>query len=230
MLSDIEINYVREFVNKKGYSEIEVQAEMIDHIACIAEEKREENPSLSIEKAVADFHASFGIFGFSDWAEKLGKQTSQKVMWQFFSILKSFFGGDNTSKMVAALLAAIAIGFLLSQFNLLEPLPFIIFLPAFIALIFVFTNYHKITGEKALQPSKSITINYVNSFLMVINLTTQSLAVTARYASEQNVIYGYLMVSAAYFLISLSIMVWFEGIHWAKKEAEKYNLSAINVQ
>lgn len=224
MLSGEEINYVREFVGRKGYSQIEVQSEMIDHIACIVEEKREENPSLSIEKAVADFHASFGIFGFSDWAERLEKQTYRKVQFQFLSILKSFFIGQNTSKMLAALLAAVAFGYLISLFNVSEPSYFIIFLLDFMVLIIIYAFYHKITGEKPLQPSKSSTINYVNSFLMGINLIAQVLAINARYASEENPIFGYAMVSIAIYLISLSIMVWYEGIKWAKKEAAKYQL------
>lgn len=224
MLSGEEINYVREFVGRKGYSQIEVQSEMIDHIACIVEEKREENPNLSIEKAVANFHASFGIFGFSDWAERLEKQSSRKVRIQFLAILQSFLFGHNFLKMGAALLASIAICLLLSQFNLTENIELIILLPPFMALIAIYTFYPKITGEKRLQPSKSMTINHVNSFLMVIHIVAQSLSLAAKYAAEENLMYGYLMISAAYFLISLSIMVWFEGIAWAKKEAAKYQL------
>jgi len=224
MLSTSEIAYVRNFVNKKGYSQIEVQSEMIDHIACIVEEKREENPNLSIEKAVADFHSSFGIFGFSNWAERLEKQTSRKVRFQFWAILQSFLFGHNFIKMAAALLASIAFTVLYRQFNLAENIELIILLPPFMALIAIYIFYPKITGEKRLQPSKSMTINNVNSFLMVIHIIAQSLALAAKYAAEENLMYGYMMISTAYFLISISIMVWFEGIKWAKAEAEKYKL------
>lgn len=224
MLSGEEINYVREFVGRKGYSQIEVQSEMIDHIACIVEEKREENPNLSIEKAVANFHASFGIFGFSDWAERLEKQSSRKVRIQFLAILQSFLFGHNFLKMGAALLASIAICLLLSQFNFLESVQLLIYLPAVLALTVIYTKYYKITGEKPFQHSKSMTINHVNAFLIVIHIIAQSLSLAAKYAAEENLMYGYLMISAAYFLISLSIMVWFEGIAWAKKEAAKYQL------
>jgi len=224
MLSGEEINYVREFVGRKGYSQVEVQSEMIDHIACIVEEKREENPNLSIEKAVADFHASFGIFGFSNWAERLEKQTSRKVRFQFWAILQSFLFGHNFLKMAAALLASIAICFLFSQFNLLDSVQLLIYLPAFLALLAIYSNYKKITGEKPFQPSKSMTINNVNAFLIVIHIIAQSLALAAKYAAEENLMYGYMMISTAYFLISISIMVWFEGINWAKKEAAKYQV------
>ncbi len=66
-----------------------------------------------------------------------------------------------------------------------------------------------------------MTGNHVNSFLMVIHMIAQSLAMTAKYASEENIRFGYIMVSAAYFLVSLSISVWFEGVHWVEREAEK---------
>jgi hypothetical protein len=42
---------------------------------------------------------------------------------------------------------------------------------------------------------------------MVIHLIAQSLAMTARFGSEENIMIGYMMGSFAYFLISLCIMV-----------------------
>lgn len=61
-LTKDQINQIKSMISKKGYPEIDVQYEILDHVACKIEKLQETNPSISIETAFQKVHAEFGIF------------------------------------------------------------------------------------------------------------------------------------------------------------------------
>jgi hypothetical protein len=68
-LTKEQIEIIKGLISKKGYQEIDVQYEILDHVACKIEDMIQENPQLSIEDAFSKVHASFGIFGFLELEE-----------------------------------------------------------------------------------------------------------------------------------------------------------------
>jgi len=82
-LSKQQIEQLKPMISKKGYPEIDVQYEILDHVACKVEEMMEGNPKLSLADSFQKVHASFGIFGFSGLEESY-KGMIQKRLWGYF--------------------------------------------------------------------------------------------------------------------------------------------------
>lgn len=68
-LTPSQITTLKKLISYKGYPEIDLQYEILDHVACKVEVLLEENPRLSLDDAFRKVHSEFGIFGFSDLAD-----------------------------------------------------------------------------------------------------------------------------------------------------------------
>ncbi|MBW3469933.1 hypothetical protein [Arthrospiribacter ruber] len=88
-LTKDQIEQLKKLISYKGYPEIDVQYEILDHVACKVEELMENNPELSIPDAFQKVHASFGIFGFSDLEESYKKMIEKRLLGYFWTELKS---------------------------------------------------------------------------------------------------------------------------------------------
>lgn len=88
-LNKPQIEQLKSLISKKGYPEIDVQYEILDHVACKVETMLDENPKLYIEEAFQKVHASFGIFGFSGLEESYKKLIETRLRNYFWQELKS---------------------------------------------------------------------------------------------------------------------------------------------
>lgn len=61
-----QIDQLKKLISHKGYPSVDVQYEILDHVACKIEVLMAGDPKISLETAFAKVHASFGIFGFSE--------------------------------------------------------------------------------------------------------------------------------------------------------------------
>lgn len=86
-----QLDYIRSFISKRGFTALDLQMEIIDHVACRVEELRSKNPTLGFEEAVAQTHREFGIFGFSTLEEAMMKSLTQKYRNQFALEFKRWF-------------------------------------------------------------------------------------------------------------------------------------------
>ncbi|TVP47779.1 MAG: hypothetical protein EA341_12010 [Mongoliibacter sp.] len=82
-LTKDQIEQLKKLISYKGYPQIDVQYEILDHVACKVEELMEENPKLSVPDAFQKVHASFGIFGFSELEESY-KKMIEKRLWSYY--------------------------------------------------------------------------------------------------------------------------------------------------
>src|SRR5690606_21304825 len=64
-LTKQQIEYIRTFIKQRGFTAMDLQLEIVDHVACRIEEKMGENPALSFEEALQQTYAEFGVSGFS---------------------------------------------------------------------------------------------------------------------------------------------------------------------
>lgn len=94
-LSKEQIDQVKTFINRRGFSTIEVEMEILDHVACIIETELEKNPALDVDKAIQTIHRSFGVMGFSVFEDNLvagfGKKLGRmfrKELWLHWSTKK----------------------------------------------------------------------------------------------------------------------------------------------
>lgn len=109
-LSAADINQIRVFISKRGFTEPDLQMEIIDHIACRVEEMLTANPEISLGQAVHTAHAEFGIMGFSVFEDAM-KANLQK---RYFKIFKQLWLGSFNYKTLPVMIAFIylvSIGF-----------------------------------------------------------------------------------------------------------------------
>lgn len=79
-LSPDQIATLKKLISAKGYEEIDVQYEILDHVACRIEVLMTDNPKLTLEDAFRKTHSEFGIFGFADLADSY-RESIRKKFW-----------------------------------------------------------------------------------------------------------------------------------------------------
>jgi len=90
-LSKPQIEQLQKLISYKGYPEIDVQYEILDHVACKVEVMLEENPKLSLPDAFQKVHASFGVLGFSELEESYKKMIQKRLWGYYWAELKNLF-------------------------------------------------------------------------------------------------------------------------------------------
>jgi hypothetical protein len=80
------------FIQKRGFTYIDVQTEVLDHVACRVEEILDQDPELSLEAAIQKTHSEFGIFGFSAVEDAIISGLTKKYNRLFWRTFLSFFG------------------------------------------------------------------------------------------------------------------------------------------
>lgn len=95
-LAKDQIAEIKKFIHSRGFTTIEVEMEILDHVASAIEAKMEANPNKSITKAIHEVHAGFGPLGFSVMEDELrknyGKQfgiIQRDLLWAYFSSPKA---------------------------------------------------------------------------------------------------------------------------------------------
>jgi hypothetical protein len=82
-LDEYEIDYVKYFIQVKGYGQYEVLAEILDHFVLLLEEKKGENPTTSFENLVDDAYATIGKSMFKE----INRSTVERITKKYKSIL-----------------------------------------------------------------------------------------------------------------------------------------------
>ncbi|MBB2147897.1 hypothetical protein [Pedobacter gandavensis] len=90
-LTTAQLQQIKQFIQRKGFVYLDVQLEIIDHVATAIEEKMEVNPQLDFNQALVKTHASFGIFGFSTIEDAISNGLSKKYNRFFWRTFLSFF-------------------------------------------------------------------------------------------------------------------------------------------
>lgn len=168
-LSPSQITSLKKLISYKGYPEIDLQYEILDHVACKVEVLLEEKPTLSLDDAFRKVHSEFGIFGFSDLAESYIKSIEKRYRRFFWEELRSFF----TSYRI---IYPAAIGFTLYWLSVnTRPFGYELTLPVwavlffFVGLIYIVVSYYRV--NKSLK--NYVAFKSTNNFLVILNLFMQ---------------------------------------------------------
>ncbi|WP_353131281.1 hypothetical protein [Parapedobacter pyrenivorans] len=87
-LNEQQLKQLRTFIRQQGFTAIDLQMEIIDHVACGIEEKLVQNPDLGFEEALQQTHVEFGVFGFSTLKEAMANSLRKKYFRQMSLELK----------------------------------------------------------------------------------------------------------------------------------------------
>ena len=107
-LTEEQIEKLFKFVKSKYVHFIDVQYEIVDHLASAIEEKQEENPTMSFDRALREEYSKFPITGFATMTAE--KHTALTRFWykKVFQYILGYF------KLPKIIISA-AIAFLISQ-------------------------------------------------------------------------------------------------------------------
>ncbi|GHB34519.1 hypothetical protein [Mongoliitalea lutea] len=141
-LTKDQIEQLKKMISRKGYPFIDVQYEILDHVACKIEELMAGDPKISLETAFAKVHASFGIFGFSGLEESYVKLIEKRFKRHYWTEIKATF---SSTKIILPIGIAVA---MYQVFLLVPDLKtwYIIMIAALViplaAMFFKYRKYH----------------------------------------------------------------------------------------
>lgn len=168
-LSPDQITLLKKLISHKGYEEIDVQYEILDHVACRMEILIEENPKLALEDAFRKAHSEFGIFGFADLADSYRESIRKKFWSRYWSSMRSFF---TSYRIVYLVLLTWALGYSsknLTLFGEAMTTPGWGVIGLMISVVFLVIYYHRV-GRKF---KNYATFKHSTNFFFGLNLIIQ---------------------------------------------------------
>ena len=82
LLEQVQLDSIKAFIRKRGFTQTDLQYEILDHMACMVEEKMNNQPDLSFDMAVMQAHKDFGILGFSTVEDAMRKSLEKQCLTQ----------------------------------------------------------------------------------------------------------------------------------------------------
>ncbi|WP_191322065.1 hypothetical protein [Algoriphagus aquimarinus] len=181
-LSPDQISILKKLISYKGYPEIDLQYEILDHVACKIEVLLEEKPTLSLDDAFRKVHSEFGIFGFSDLAESYTKSIERRYRIFFWEELIGFF------KSYRIIYPAV-MGFILYWLSVnTRPFGYELTLPIwavaffFVGLVYIIVSYYKV--NKRLK--NYVAFKRTTNFMVILNMFTQLNIYALRFFENPN--------------------------------------------
>ena len=118
-LNKAQIDQIRTFINARGFVHVEVEMEILDHVATAVEDLLDKDPELSLDQAIEKVHLSFGVMGFSAFEDEVQSGLRKKMKRMYLGHLWQHL---ISSKILKVLTTAIVIfSLLILWFNLLTP-------------------------------------------------------------------------------------------------------------
>lgn len=168
-LSPSQITTLKILISHKGYPEIDLQYEILDHVACKVEELLEEKPNMDLDDAFRKVHSEFGIFGFSDLAESYTKSIEKRYSRFFWEEFKMLFTSNRLFYPAAMAYILYWLSIYIKPFGYELSLPIWGILFFFVGLVYILISYHRI--DKSLK--NYVAFKSTNNFLLILNLFIQ---------------------------------------------------------
>ncbi len=174
-LSPDQITTLKKLISFKGYEEIDVQYEILDHVACRVEVLMEENKKLSLEDAFRKTHAEFGIFGFSDLADSYRESIRKKFWSRYWASLKWFL---TSYQVVYLFILGWVFHFISQNFTLFgERLtaPGWAVIGLMISVVFFIIYFHRVGKNLKNYATFKHGLSFFGGFQLFIHISTQGL-------------------------------------------------------
>lgn len=86
-LTKEQLKELKKFINSRGFREPLIVMEILDHFACLVEERLQADPALSLTEAMQQAHNSFGVMGFRPIADAADKERNKRLNRHFHKTL-----------------------------------------------------------------------------------------------------------------------------------------------
>ena len=222
-LSKEQLSAIKSFISKRGITYLDIQMEILDHVASAVEDRMGVNSNLSFEDALKQTHASFGIFGFGGVEDSIINNMSKKYNQTFWRIFCSFFGVKYIlSVLVAGLFTYKALQYSV-DYQLLILVAMLLTMLFFAIRILII---HKNKGyNKYLSFRLSATyLTYIGSLALVLNFIINHTANGVFLGLDRT----HLLSSIVFVILVIYIVSAVKTMAIGKKDSEllmeKYNL------
>ncbi|RKQ42697.1 hypothetical protein BXY85_3308 [Roseivirga pacifica] len=181
-LSKDQIDQIKAFIHSRGFKHIEVETEILDHVASAVEKKLEENPKKSLEKAIQEVHASFGVFGFAGFEEVIIGQVIKQLRKEVINAIYNYFTSWKLLIISALILVGYSFNSLIHQIGITENYQLTMYLVGIIACIYSLVCIYPISKK---WHKKSITIGHLGAYCaFTFTLFAQSSGIALNYLQE----------------------------------------------
>lgn len=146
-MNQTQIDTISRFIHSRGFKTIEVEMEILDHMASAVEQQLAKKPDMDINKAITAAHRSFGPLGFSVLEDSIAHSLSQRIWHTFISKLREQF---STAQVFVNLATALLLFLVLNSFKFIVSADFLnIAIITTVALIaFIPLIYHRKAFKK----------------------------------------------------------------------------------
>ncbi len=174
-LSHDQVSTLKKLISYKGYEEIDVQYEILDHVACRIEVLLDENPKLTLDEAFRKSHSEFGVFGFADLADSYRENIRKRFWRRYWASLRTLL---TSYRVVYLILLAWSFQWISQNFTLLgERLtaPGWAVIGLMISVVFFIIYYHRTGRNYKNYATFKQGLSIFTGFQLAIHVSTQGL-------------------------------------------------------
>ncbi|MDT3402465.1 hypothetical protein [Mucilaginibacter terrae] len=102
-LSSADINEIKAFISKRGFTEPDLQMEITDHVACRVKEIISTEPQTSLTQAINITHSEFGVMGFSVFEDAMRSNLQKR----YFKLFINFWLGNFNFKTLPLMVSVV---------------------------------------------------------------------------------------------------------------------------
>lgn len=95
-LTKEQLKELKRFINSRGFREPLIVMEILDHFACLVEERLQADPALSLTEAMQQAHNSFGVMGFKPIADAADMERNKRLNILFRESLRNVMMNPST--------------------------------------------------------------------------------------------------------------------------------------
>lgn len=117
-LTSTQLSEIKDFIHSRGFTHIEVEMEILDHVASAVESKLEVNPNKSLAKAIHEVHAGFGVMGFSVMEDHFRKSFGKAFRGQVWRVISNYVWRTKVLITLASFSLFLSIGQMILPFSL----------------------------------------------------------------------------------------------------------------
>lgn len=161
-LSQYQVDQLFDFVRSKNVRYIDVQYEIVDHLASSIEIAMQNNPSLTFEQALRQAYSKFPVTGFSHWVAH-----QEKLLWRYWNktLISAFLQYLFTPKNFL-----VAVCMTLSTLYIISQIPYALLWLAMVTIVYHVATYggrKKMLSNVLPKGSNSL---FVSSFRSITNI------------------------------------------------------------
>lgn len=220
-LNPTQLNTLKSFISKKGVEYIDVQMEVLDHMASAIEDRMNSDQELTFENAIVQTNASFGIFGFSALEDSIVRGMSSKYSTIFWKQFQRFFAFKYVGLVALAFFSVYYAQMLINNYIAVIVCLVTTSLMLLAALVFIKFRLRTYRDLLVYNVSMGYT-SHISSFALVLNTFISQIPVTIIYGVNINIVLSTIVLLSFIAYLNAAIRTAKHGIKASKELNQKY--------